>query len=90
MKLKLLALAAGLAAAGSVYAQAPGGPPSADVQAALAAVKQACAADAANLCAGKSDMDTTMCLMTNASKTSPDCKAAMSKLPPPPAGGPPG
>jgi hypothetical protein len=82
MKLKLLALVAGLAAAASASAQPPAPPPEA-----MAAVQKACAADAASLCAGKTDQQIPMCLFANTDKVSPGCKEAMSKLPPP--GGPP-
>jgi hypothetical protein len=81
MKLDALLLVAALAAAGSVQAQTPssGSPPSADRQAARAAMLQACDADK-SLCADKQGREVMMCLHSNADKLSAGCKDAMSKL----------
>jgi Cysteine rich repeat len=82
MKLDALLLLAALAAAGSVQAQTPssGSPPSADRQAARAAMLQACDADIKSLCADKHGREVMMCLHSNADKLGAGCKDAMSKL----------
>jgi hypothetical protein len=81
MKLEALLLATGIAATGFVQAQTPGGaPPSADRQAARAAVMKACAADIQSLCADKKGREVMMCLRGNSDKLSAGCKDAMSTL----------
>jgi hypothetical protein len=81
MKLDALLLVAALAAAGSVQAQTPSSaPPSADRQAARAAMLQACDADIKSLCADKQGREVMMCLHSNADKLGAGCKDAMSKL----------
>jgi hypothetical protein len=57
------------------------------MQAARAAVQQACAADMAKLCAGQQGREAFMCLRQNAAKASAACKAAMDKMPRRPGGG---
>ena len=86
MKLQALIFVAALTGAGAAYAQG-GGPPSPEAQAARAAMQKACAADMTSLCAGKTGREANQCLRANSDKVSPDCKAAMSKMPAP--GGPP-
>ena len=88
MKLQALIFIAALAGAGAAYAQG-GGAPSPEAQAARAAMQKACAADTATLCAGKTGREINQCLRQNSDKVSPDCKAAMSKIPAP-AAPPPG
>jgi len=82
MKLVSLVLVAALGASAIIEAQqAP--PPSSEVQAARAAVRKSCASDVQSMCAGKTGREAMMCLRSNADKLSPDCKEALSKLPPP-------
>ena len=82
-----------LAAAGASFAQQPGGGggagPSPEMQAARAAMREACAADMQKLCEGKTGREAFMCLRENADKASQGCKDAMAKMraaAPPPAG----
>jgi hypothetical protein len=80
-RLKLLILAGALAAAGSAFAQPEGAPaPSPEMQAARAAMRQACAADVKTLCDGKQGREAMMCLRDNADKMSDGCKDAMAKM----------
>jgi hypothetical protein len=60
------------------------------MQAARAAMRQACAADMQKLCAGQEGREAFMCLRQNSSKASAPCQAAMAKMPrrPQGAGGP--
>ena len=85
MKLQTLILIGALAGAGAAYAQegggGGGGGGGADMQAARAAMMQACASDLTSLCAGKEGRDANMCLRQNSDKVSPGCKDAMSKVP---------
>jgi hypothetical protein len=97
MKLQTLILVAALAGAGAgvAYAQeggggGGGGGGGADMQAARAAMMQACASDLSSLCAGKQGREANMCLRDNTDKLSPGCKDAMSKMPARPAGPPQG
>jgi multidrug efflux system membrane fusion protein len=55
--------------------------PTPEMQAARAAVQQACAADMAKLCAGQQGREAFMCLRQNAAKASATCQAAMAKMP---------
>ena len=90
----LLGGAVALGLAGAVFAQG-----AAPMQAARAAMEQACSADIASLCAGKTGRDAGECLNAAGDKVSPGCKDAMSKMggpgprgqgggAPDPAGGP--
>jgi hypothetical protein len=56
-----------------------------DVQAARAAVRQACEADQKSLCGDRQGREAMMCLRGNADKLSAGCKDALAKLPRPPA-----
>jgi hypothetical protein len=95
MKLQILTAVAALAIAGAAVAQpgpGGGGPPSPEMQAARAAMREACAADLKTLCDGKEGREAMMCLMRdNADKASQGCKDAIAKMrslaPPRPAGG---
>ena len=81
-------------------APAPGGlgqsggfTPSPEMQAARAAMRQACAADMAKLCGGEQGFEAFRCLRQNSDKASAACQAAMAKMPrrgPGGGGGPPG
>jgi hypothetical protein len=82
MKLHTFVLLAAAVAAPSVFAQAPPAP-SPEVAAARAAVQKACATDMTTTCAGKEGREAFQCLRANTDKVSPDCKDALSKLPPP-------
>jgi hypothetical protein len=62
---------AALALASSVSAQAPATGPG-------AAVRQACAADAAKLCPDKTGPDRRQCMMDNKDKLSDACKTAIA------------
>jgi multidrug efflux system membrane fusion protein len=64
--------------------------PSPEMQAARAAVRQACAADMQKLCAGQEGREAFMCLRQNAGQASPACQAAMAKMPRRGGGGGPG
>jgi len=67
--------------------------PSPEMQAARAAMRQACAADMAKLCGGQQGFEAFRCLRQNADKASGACQAAMAKMPrrgPGGGGGPPG
>jgi hypothetical protein len=77
MKFGSLVLLIALLAAG---AQAQTSAPSPEVQGA----RKACRADAHKLCPGKRGMEAAACLRSNSDKISPDCKSALTKLPPPP------
>ncbi|MDB5492764.1 MAG: hypothetical protein JWP86_101, partial [Phenylobacterium sp.] len=62
--------------------QAPagqGGSP--EMQAARAAVTQACGADLQKLCAGQQGREAFMCLRQNADKASAACQGAMARMP---------
>ena len=93
MKLQIATTLAALAIAGAAFAQQPGGGggPSPEMQAARAAMREACAADMQKLCEGKQGREAFMCMRDNADKASQACKDAMAKMraaaPPPPAGG---
>jgi hypothetical protein len=85
MKLQILTTLAALAVAGAAFAQqpapAPGGAPSPEMQAARAAMQQACAADMKTLCDGKEGREAMMCLVRdNADKASQPCKDAIAKM----------
>ena len=86
MKLATVFFAMAVAAAGSAFAQAPSGRPpvSPEMQAARAAVRQACEADIKSICADKQGREIWICLRSNNDKLSAGCKDAMSKLPPRP------
>jgi multidrug efflux system membrane fusion protein len=64
-------------------AGAPGGgfAPSPQMQAARAALRQACAADFEKLCPGQTGRDAFVCLRQNADQASQACKDALAKLP---------
>lgn len=85
MKIATLIAIVGLSTAGAALAQdAPaGGPPSPDAR---AAVRAACSADMASLCAGKEGREAMMCIRDNSDKVSAGCKDALSKMQRPPAG----
>jgi hypothetical protein len=92
MKLRITLTLAAMAVAGAAFAQPPaggGGGPSPEMQAARAAMMQACSADMKTLCDGKTGREAFMCLRENQDKASAPCKDAMSKMParrtPPPA-----
>jgi multidrug efflux system membrane fusion protein len=86
---------AGPAAAQAPAAQAPAAPaggftPSPQMQAARAALRQACGADIQRLCPGQEGREAFMCLRENAAKASGACQAAMAHMParaPRPEGG---
>ncbi|HEX3699085.1 MAG TPA: hypothetical protein VHV27_00270 [Phenylobacterium sp.] len=82
MKLKLLIVAGALACASSAFAQPAGGGAAAspEMQAARAAMREACAADMKTLCDGKEGREAFMCLRDNADKASAGCKDAMAKM----------
>jgi hypothetical protein len=87
MKLRITLTLATLAVAGSALAQPPAATP--EMQAARAAMRQACAADMKTLCDGKEGREMMQCMRASADKVSAPCKDAMSKMPqrpPPPAG----
>jgi hypothetical protein len=50
------------------------------MQAARAAMREACAADMQKLCEGKTGREGFMCLRENADKASQGCKDAMAKM----------
>jgi Cysteine rich repeat len=89
---KRLFIATGaLLAAPFVLAQAPGGGPPPEVQAAIAAVRTACESDTKQYCADKQGREVFQCLRENSDKVSAGCKDALAKLParrppPPPSG----
>lgn len=96
MKFAFIAFVATSTLAFAVAAQAPGGPPpgggpppSPEAQAARQAALKICEPDAKTLCSGQTGRELMMCLRQNTAKLSSPCQGAMSKLPPPPAGGPP-
>jgi hypothetical protein len=66
-------------------AAAGGGPggftPSPQMQAARAAMRQACAADLEKLCAGQEGREAMRCLREKADQASAGCKAAIAKAP---------
>ena len=62
-----------------------GGSP--EMQAARAALRQACAADFQKLCPGQEGRDAFMCLRESADQASAGCKAALAKMPHRPQGG---
>jgi hypothetical protein len=79
MKLRITLTLAALAVAGSALAQPPAATP--EMQAARAAMRQACAADMKTLCDGKEGREAMMCLVRdNADKASQPCKDAIAKL----------
>ena len=95
MKLHIAITVAALAIASASFAQQPGGGggggagPTPEMQAARAAMREACAADMQKLCEGKTGREAFMCLRENADKASQGCKDAMAKMraaAPPPAG----
>jgi multidrug efflux system membrane fusion protein len=61
--------------------------PSPEMQAARAALRQACAADMQRFCAGAEGREAFMCLRENADQVSAGCKAAFAKMPRRPGGG---
>ena len=73
--------------------QGGGFTPSPEMQAARAALRQACAGDFQRLCPGSEGREAFMCLRQNADQASAGCKAALAKMPrrgqggPPPGGG---
>jgi len=94
MKLRITLTLAAMAMASAAFAQPPAGGgggqgPSPEMQAARAAMMQACSADMKTLCDGKTGREAFMCLRENQDKASAPCKDAMSKMParrqPPPA-----
>jgi Cysteine rich repeat len=90
MKRPLIAAAA-LLAAPFALAQAPGGAPSPEMQAAIQAVRTSCQNDIKQYCSDKQGRAVFACLRENTDKVSPDCKDALGKLParrppPPPSG----
>jgi len=89
MKLHIAITVAALAMASASFAQqpAPGGGgggggagASPEVQAARAAMREACAADMQKLCADKQGREAFMCLRENADKVSQGCKDAQAKM----------
>ncbi|CAN7202390.1 efflux RND transporter periplasmic adaptor subunit [Phenylobacterium sp. LjRoot219] len=62
-------------------ADAGGGAPSPDRQAARAALLKACGGDIAKLCAGAEGREAMMCLRQHADQTSAGCQAALAKMP---------
>lgn len=81
MKLKIAIALAAMAAAGSAFAQPPGGgPPSPEMQAARQAIRQACATDLKANCDGKTGREAMMCLHEAGDKVSAPCKDAMAKM----------
>ena len=86
MKLRITLTLAAMAVAGAAFAQPPagGGAPSPEMQAARAAMRQACAADMKTLCDGKEGREMMQCMRASADKVSAPCKDAMSKMRPPP------
>jgi multidrug efflux system membrane fusion protein len=60
---------------------AAGFTPSPQMQAARAALRQACAADLQKLCPGLEGRDAFVCLRENADQASAGCKAAIAKMP---------
>jgi multidrug efflux system membrane fusion protein len=70
-------------ATGGASQAGPGGgfAPSPEMQAARAALREACAADLQQLCAGEQGREAFMCLRQNASQASAGCRAAMAKMP---------
>jgi hypothetical protein len=80
---------AALAVTGSVVAQTSGGhSPSADRQAAHAAVMQACEAEIKSLCADQHSHEGMQCLRKNTDKLGAGCHDALSKLHRPAAAAP--
>ncbi|HEY2590842.1 MAG TPA: cysteine rich repeat-containing protein [Steroidobacteraceae bacterium] len=72
-------------------AQAPGGGPSPEMQAAIQAVRTACQDDVKQYCSDKQGRAVFQCLRENTDKVSSGCKDALGKLParrppPPPSG----
>jgi hypothetical protein len=87
MKIQIATTLAALALAGAAFAQQPGGggggggqAPSPEMQAARAAMREACAADMQKLCADKQGREAFMCLRENADKVSQGCKDAQAKM----------
>ena len=82
--LKLILVAAAMAAATSAFAQPPAGEgrpaPSPEMKAAREAMMNACAADMKTLCEGKAGRERMMCMRDNADKLSDGCKDAMAKM----------
>jgi multidrug efflux system membrane fusion protein len=68
-------------APGPAAAAGGGFQPSPEMQAARAALRQACAADLQKLCAGQEGREAFMCLRQNEAQASPACQAAMAKMP---------
>ena len=85
MKIQIATTIAALAIAGAAFAQPAGGgggqAPSPEMQAARAAMREACAADMQKLCADKQGREAFMCLRENADQASAPCKAAFAKMP---------
>ena len=71
--------AAGAPTAGGQGGGGQGGSP--EMQAARAALRQACAADFQKLCPGQEGRDAFMCLREAADQASAGCKAALAKMP---------
>jgi hypothetical protein len=87
MKLQIATTVAALALAGAAFAQQPapgpggGAPPSPEMQAARAAMRDACAADMKTLCDGKEGREAMICIARdNADKASQGCKDAIAKM----------
>jgi len=82
MKHGALLLAAALAAAAIVQAQAPGdgSAPPPDRQAAHAAVLKACDAEIQSLCANQRGRELMMCLRSNTDKLGAGCKDTLAQL----------
>ena len=80
----------GQAGQGQAGQGSQGGSP--EMQAARAALRQACAADFQKLCPGQEGRDAFMCLRQSADQASAGCKAALAKMPhrAPGGGGPAG
>jgi multidrug efflux system membrane fusion protein len=72
-------------AAGGQGGQGQGSSP--EMQAARAAMRQACAADFQKLCPGQEGREAFMCLRENADQASGACKAAVARMPHRPPGG---
>lgn len=84
------AAAQGPAAPRGGYGQGGGFTPSPEMQAARAALRQACAADLEKLCAGMEGREAMMCLREKVGQASAGCQAAIAKMPHRRGGGGPG
>jgi hypothetical protein len=79
MKFKIAIALGALSIVGGAIAQAQQPAPSPEVQAARAAMREACAADMTKLCADKQGREAFMCLRENMDKASQPCKDAAAK-----------